>query len=59
MAPCAFFCGGCVDVCPERCLALVSLDRIDFGEETIAQLGENRELFGIELDDIFAPRSLA
>ena len=22
-------CGGCVDVCPEKCLELVSLDRID------------------------------
>jgi NADPH-dependent glutamate synthase beta subunit-like oxidoreductase len=47
-------CGGCVDVCPERCLELVSLDRIDFSEETIALLGEDRELFGIELDDIRA-----
>jgi NADPH-dependent glutamate synthase beta subunit-like oxidoreductase/NAD-dependent dihydropyrimidine dehydrogenase PreA subunit len=47
-------CGGCVDVCPERCLELVSLDRIDFSEETIAQLAENRELLGIELDDIRA-----
>ena len=28
-------CGGCVDVCPENCLELVSLDRIDFDETTI------------------------
>ena len=27
-------CGGCVDVCPENCLELVSLDRIAFDEAT-------------------------
>ncbi len=28
-------CGGCVDVCPENCLELVSLDRIAFDDATI------------------------
>ncbi len=26
-------CGGCADVCPTECLKLISLDRIEFGEE--------------------------
>jgi ferredoxin len=47
-------CGGCVDVCPENCLELVSLDRISFDEETIGQLAEVRDLLGVELDDIKA-----
>jgi NADPH-dependent glutamate synthase beta subunit-like oxidoreductase/ferredoxin len=47
-------CGGCVDVCPENCLELVSLDRIDFGPEAIAQLTDVRALLGVELDDIKA-----
>ena len=47
-------CGGCVDVCPENCLELVSLDRIQFDEATIGQLAEDRELLGVELDDIQA-----
>ncbi len=45
-------CGGCVDVCPENCLQLVSVDRIDFDAETTAQLTTARELLGFELDDI-------
>ena len=28
-------CGGCVDVCPENCLQLVSLDRIAFDPEAV------------------------
>jgi ferredoxin len=47
-------CGGCVDVCPENCLELVSLDRIQFDEATTTQLAEVRELLGVELDDIKA-----
>jgi formate dehydrogenase beta subunit len=47
-------CGGCVDVCPENCLELVSLDRIAFDEATIGQLTEVRDLLGVELDDIKA-----
>ena len=34
-------CGGCVDVCPENCLELVSLDRVSFDEVTIGQLAES------------------
>ena len=47
-------CGGCVDVCPENCLELVSLDRISFDEATTGQLAEVRDLLGVELDDIKA-----
>jgi formate dehydrogenase beta subunit len=47
-------CGGCIDVCPENCLQLVSLDRIAFSEETTAQLTDARALLGVELDDIKA-----
>jgi NADPH-dependent glutamate synthase beta subunit-like oxidoreductase len=47
-------CGGCVDVCPENCLQLVSLDRVSFDEATIGQLAEVRDLLGVELDDIKA-----
>ena len=47
-------CGGCVDVCPENCLELVSLDRIAFEEGTTAQLAEMRDLLAVELDDIKA-----
>ncbi len=47
-------CGGCVDVCPENCLQLVSLDRIQFEPETVRQIGENQELFGVELDEVAA-----
>jgi NADPH-dependent glutamate synthase beta subunit-like oxidoreductase/NAD-dependent dihydropyrimidine dehydrogenase PreA subunit len=47
-------CGGCVDVCPENCLELVSLDRICFDEATTGQLMEVRDLLGVELDDIRA-----
>jgi NADPH-dependent glutamate synthase beta subunit-like oxidoreductase len=33
-------CGGCADVCPEVCLELVSLDRMDGGEQLEQVLGE-------------------
>lgn len=33
-------CGGCADVCPEVCLELVSLDRMDGGEQLDQVLGE-------------------
>jgi len=45
-------CGGCVDVCPENCLELVSLDRIQFTPETVQHIRDNQECFGVELDDI-------
>jgi formate dehydrogenase (NADP+) beta subunit len=47
-------CGGCVDICPENCLELVSLDRIEFSDETTAKISDVRELLGLELDDVKA-----
>ena len=47
-------CGGCVDVCPENCLELVSLGRIQFEPETVQQIREHQELFGVELDEVAA-----
>ena len=47
-------CGGCVDVCPENCLSLVSLGRIQFEPETAQQIRENQELFGVEFDEVAA-----
>ena len=47
-------CGGCVDVCPENCLQLVSLDRIQFEPETVQQIREHQELFGVEFDEVAA-----
>ena len=47
-------CGGCVDVCPENCLSLVSLDRIDFEPGVLETIRDNSQLFGIELDDVAA-----
>jgi formate dehydrogenase (NADP+) beta subunit len=47
-------CGGCVDVCPEKCLELVSLDRIAFEPETVQHIRANQELFGVELDEVAA-----
>jgi formate dehydrogenase (NADP+) beta subunit len=47
-------CGGCVDVCPEHCLQLVSLDRIAFEPETVQHIREHPELFGVELDEVKA-----
>jgi len=43
-----------VDVCPEACLSLVSLDRFDFAPETVQMLVENEQLFGVELDGVKA-----
>ncbi len=47
-------CGGCVDVCPENCLELVSLDRFDFAPEVVQQLQETEGLLNVELDDVKA-----
>jgi formate dehydrogenase beta subunit len=47
-------CGGCVDVCPENCLELVSLDRIQFPPEVVAQLAESEALLNVELDEMKA-----
>lgn len=45
-------CGGCVDVCPEDCLELVSLDRIQFTPETVQHIRDNHECFEVELNDV-------
>jgi formate dehydrogenase (NADP+) beta subunit len=47
-------CGGCVDVCPEQCLELVSLDRIQFEPDAVQHIRENQECFGVELDEVAA-----
>lgn len=47
-------CGGCVDVCPENCLELVSLDRIAFEPDTVEQIRQHQELFGVEFDEVKA-----
>jgi NADPH-dependent glutamate synthase beta subunit-like oxidoreductase/NAD-dependent dihydropyrimidine dehydrogenase PreA subunit len=47
-------CGGCVDVCPESCIQLVSLDRIEFPPEVLAQMQSDGGVFKVELDDIAA-----
>ena len=47
-------CGGCVDVCPENCLELVSLNRIEFTPETVQHIRDNQECFGVELDEVAA-----
>ncbi|MDE3104789.1 MAG: FAD-dependent oxidoreductase [Acidobacteriota bacterium] len=47
-------CGGCVDVCPESCLDLVSLDRFDFSAEVVEQLTEREPLLGVELEGVRA-----
>jgi formate dehydrogenase (NADP+) beta subunit len=47
-------CGGCVDVCPEKCLELVSLDRISFEPDAVRHIRENQECFGVEFDEVKA-----
>src|SRR5574340_517314 len=47
-------CGGCVDVCPENCLQLVSMGRIGFEPGVLETIRENAEVFGVELDDMAA-----
>jgi formate dehydrogenase beta subunit len=47
-------CGGCVDVCPENCLSLVSLDRIAFEPGVLETIRDNAQVFGVELDDVAA-----
>jgi ferredoxin len=43
-----------VDVCPENCLELVSLDRIEFMPETVASIRAEQECFGVELNEVAA-----
>jgi formate dehydrogenase beta subunit len=47
-------CGGCVDVCPEDCLNLVSLDRIEFTPEALAHAKASPEMCDVELDGVTA-----
>ena len=47
-------CGGCVDVCPENCIQLVSLDRIEFSARVLDQIRGDSEIFRVELDDMAA-----
>lgn len=47
-------CGGCVDVCPEDCLELVSLDRFQFEPEVVEQLVASESLLNVELDEVKA-----
>jgi formate dehydrogenase beta subunit len=47
-------CGGCVDVCPEGCLELVSLDRVQFTPETLGSIKNNPAEYQLELNDIAA-----
>ncbi len=47
-------CGGCVDICPENCLEVVSLDRFQFDPEVVQQLADREGLLNVELDDVKA-----
>jgi formate dehydrogenase (NADP+) beta subunit len=47
-------CGGCIDVCPENCLELVSLDRFQFEPEVLQQLVDQESLLHVELDNVHA-----
>ncbi len=47
-------CGGCVDVCPEQCLELVPLPAFAFPEPVLAHIGENPEMYEVELRGIGA-----
>jgi NADPH-dependent glutamate synthase beta subunit-like oxidoreductase/NAD-dependent dihydropyrimidine dehydrogenase PreA subunit len=47
-------CGGCVDICPENCLDLVSLSRLALEPGVVQQLVENEGLLNAELDDVKA-----
>jgi NADPH-dependent glutamate synthase beta subunit-like oxidoreductase/ferredoxin len=47
-------CGGCVDVCPENCIQLVSLDRIEFPPDVLNQIRRDSGIFRVELDDMAA-----
>ena len=47
-------CGGCVDVCPENCLELISLDRIDFAPEALQAMKAEPQIFAVELNEVAA-----
>jgi NADPH-dependent glutamate synthase beta subunit-like oxidoreductase len=45
-------CGACVDVCPEDCFELVSLDRIEFDSMAIDAIANSPESYGFALEGI-------
>ena len=45
-------CGACVDVCPENCLELIPLDRIDFDSMALDAIADHREAYEFELEGI-------
>jgi NADPH-dependent glutamate synthase beta subunit-like oxidoreductase len=45
-------CGGCVDVCPENCLELIPLDRIDFDSMALDAIADHREAYEFELEGV-------
>ena len=47
-------CGGCVDVCPENCLSLVSLKEFAFTEEDVGRLRKEQGQRGIDLQHVSA-----
>ena len=47
-------CGGCVDVCPENCIQIVSLGHLDFPREVLADIHGDAGIFRVELDDMAA-----
>jgi len=47
-------CGGCVDVCPENCLSLVSLKEFAFTEEDVERLRKEQGQRGIDLQHVSA-----
>jgi len=47
-------CGGCVDVCPENCIQIVPLERIEFSPELLELIQSNPSSFRVELDDVAA-----
>jgi formate dehydrogenase beta subunit len=47
-------CGGCVDVCPENCLDLVSLELIEFTPAALAHAKASPEMCDVELDGVTA-----
>ncbi|HLK50032.1 MAG TPA: FAD-dependent oxidoreductase [Bryobacteraceae bacterium] len=47
-------CGGCVDVCPERCIQLVPLESIEFPPEALERITASSSNFRVELDDVAA-----
>ncbi len=47
-------CGGCVDVCPEQCIQLVALDKIEFPPDVLEEIRRDVDIFHVELDDVAA-----